>query len=379
RSSEDDPLPVSKEFILAGRAIARCVDLWCDIEKVISVAQLIAQDEASKAGELEEDKTIKQYYHITYRKILQVTPGLAPLITDHSRSAKLANITRKMVDIINNTRSIDTTKLKSYIAQYVAPEPHRAALDPPIVNINGRDQMGLKHPVLTRFICPMDVLADFDENPEEIRKLLECGKIPMKAENFPAVFWSGDKYPGDTYNPEDMCNGLFQGYVLVQVRFCFHRPTSTLNMALKKGTKSCNVFLDDMTTVEPEHIAYVCVQSEKDGEFSYCELYRLVVSFIRNVVNIDWRDDLLKWWNLYLFGNEMGCGFKGDVKNNSTSTSSSEPAEMSMIERMQAQMQAHVAAKATATATGSSTRLELPGAPVGSSGDRQLPSPPISS
>ena len=38
--------------------------------------------------------------------------------------------------------------------------------------------------------------------------------------------------------------------------------------------------------------------SEKDGEFSYRELYRLVVSFIRNAVDIDWRDDLLKWWNL---------------------------------------------------------------------------------
>lgn len=40
----------------------------------------------------------------------------------------------------------------------------------------------------------------------------------------------------------------------------FLGPTSTLNMALKKGTKSFNVFLHDMTTVEPEHIAYVCVQ-----------------------------------------------------------------------------------------------------------------------
>ena len=109
-------------------------------------------------------------------------------------------------------------------------------------------------------------------------------------------------------------------------RHIFLGPMSALNMALKKGTKSCNAFLHDMTTVEPEHIAYICVQvsspmsllpnlywlcfqtcfaissmscwSEKDGEFSYRELYRLVVSFIRNAVNVDWRDDLLKWWNL---------------------------------------------------------------------------------
>lgn len=72
-----------------------------------------------------------------------------------------------MIDIINNTILIDATKLKSYIAQYAAPEPHKAALDSPIVNINGQDRMGLKHPVLTCFICPMEVLAVFDEDSVE--------------------------------------------------------------------------------------------------------------------------------------------------------------------------------------------------------------------
>lgn len=60
RSSEDDPPSVDKEFISAAHAIACCVDLWCDVEKVISIAKLLAQDEASKAGEVEEDKTVKQ-------------------------------------------------------------------------------------------------------------------------------------------------------------------------------------------------------------------------------------------------------------------------------------------------------------------------------
>ena len=60
RSSKDDPPAVDKEFIKAARGIARCVDLWCDVEKVINIAKLIAQDEASKAGELEEAKTLKE-------------------------------------------------------------------------------------------------------------------------------------------------------------------------------------------------------------------------------------------------------------------------------------------------------------------------------
>ncbi|KAG6374560.1 hypothetical protein JVT61DRAFT_3909 [Boletus reticuloceps] len=423
RSSKgvDDPPPVNREFLSAARAITRCVDLWCDIEKVINVATLMEQDEASKAGELQEHKTMRQihddrlkalyvllclvsrrlnvndsgdearqYYLTTYRKILQLTPGLIPLITNHNHSTELAQITQKasffkMVDIINNTRSIDATKLKSYIAQYVAPEPQKAALNPPIVNINGQDRMGLKHPVLARFICPMEALAGFDADPiesvthlsysEDLRtrsralKLLECGKIPMRADNFPAVFGAVTSIPETPMIPRTRV-----------ARHIFLGPTSALDMTLKRDTKSCNAFLHDMTIVEPEHIAYVCVQvsdpvshlaskcllvvfqtrfgissmscwSEKDGEFSYHELYRLVVSFICNAVDIDWRGDLLKWWNLQLFGNEKGRGFKGDTKSNNTSESSSEPADTGMVDRMKAQMQARVAARAAAAST----------------------------
>ena len=71
-----------------------------------------------------------------------------------------------MVNTINNVRSVDTTTLKSHIADYVAVDPHKKALDPPIVNTN-RDQMGLKHPILARLICPVEVLAELVKNPVE--------------------------------------------------------------------------------------------------------------------------------------------------------------------------------------------------------------------
>lgn len=180
-----------------------------------------------------------------------------------------------------------------------------------------------------------------------IHKLLKCSKIPMKAENFPAIFWSGDKYSGDTYDPEDMCNGLFQGYVLVWVHFCFHSShdsewlwlgsdhttylsrtdfhseygfeegykviqrvpawhdncrTWTHCLCLCPGKLACVTAGKSLLVVFQTHfgISSMSSWSEKDGEFSYCELYCLVVSFICNAVDIDWRDDLLKWWNLYI-------------------------------------------------------------------------------
>jgi len=72
-----------------------------------------------------------------------------------------------MNETIHGTRSIDATKLRTYIGQYAAPDPHKAGLDPPIINVTGREEMGLKHPVLARFICPADKLKQFMENPEE--------------------------------------------------------------------------------------------------------------------------------------------------------------------------------------------------------------------
>ena len=58
--SARDSIPVNSEFISAARTIARCVDLWCEVDKVIKVAQMLEQDEASKAGELVEDEGIKK-------------------------------------------------------------------------------------------------------------------------------------------------------------------------------------------------------------------------------------------------------------------------------------------------------------------------------
>lgn len=42
-----------------------------------------------------------------------------------------------------------------------------------------------------------------------VRKLLECGKISMKAANLPSVFWSGNPYPGNDWTEDDMIETAF--------------------------------------------------------------------------------------------------------------------------------------------------------------------------
>ena len=50
KTSED----LDEECLAAARTMARCVDLFCKIEKVIRVGLLLEQDEAAERGELEE-------------------------------------------------------------------------------------------------------------------------------------------------------------------------------------------------------------------------------------------------------------------------------------------------------------------------------------
>ncbi|KAG9308734.1 hypothetical protein JVU11DRAFT_11522 [Chiua virens] len=293
----------------------------------------------------------------TYRKILQVTPGLKEIINNPKRADELTDITQKMNKTIHSTRSIDATSLKKQIVQYLLPDPHKEGLKPSIVNGCGQAEMGLKHPVLAHFLCPVDQLEAYDKDPARTHKLLECGNISMNAGNFPAILWSGNVLPGDDWNAENMNDSLFQSYVLTQVaHHIFKGPTCTLNDEGKEGLKQSNAELHDMMTMEPKHIAYVCMQTcfrissmltwnEKDREFSYWEFYNNIISYICNAVDKEWRDDLLRWWNvqviLQLFGNEKGRVFNADIKKD-TSASSSGSGPQTVMEKMQAQIKAQM-------------------------------------
>jgi hypothetical protein len=70
-----------------------------------------------------------------------------------------------MESAISGTRSDDSTRLKTHIGHYVAPNPAEAAVSPPIHDGSGRrTHMGINHPVLARFLCPIGEIARFDED-----------------------------------------------------------------------------------------------------------------------------------------------------------------------------------------------------------------------
>ncbi|KAG2136991.1 hypothetical protein DEU56DRAFT_736909 [Suillus clintonianus] len=124
-----------------------------------------------------------------------------------------------MNSVISATRSDDAARLKSQIGHYAAPIPSDGGLKPAIYNGNpSRSHLGVNHPVLASFLCPVSQLTEFTRDPAEGQKKLASGGILMTANDFPAFLWSGNP-PGCDYDDEAMTEGLFQGYLIEHVSF----------------------------------------------------------------------------------------------------------------------------------------------------------------
>ncbi|KAG1724019.1 hypothetical protein EDB19DRAFT_2028955 [Suillus lakei] len=330
---ESDLDQVPEEFLAAARAMARCVDLFCNVEKLLRVGLLLQQEQAAENGELEESEAERESrkkrlaslstntldrYKRNYQQLLQLAPGLQSLITsnDRAKSKELTQATQKMTAVISGTRSDDATRLKVQIGHYAAPEPLKEGLKPTIYNSGSlsRAHMGINHPVLASFLCPISALADFNRDPASARKWMETGRIRMTSIDFPVFLWA-------------WISTWQQGYFLERImRHIFTGPSTALGDD-SRATRSCNASLHDMTTVEAEHIAYACVQAsfisidilnahfaisnknkwaKADGEFNNRAFYYNIIDFIRECKDRDWAEGLLKWWNKTLFKNENG-------------------------------------------------------------------------
>ncbi|KAJ8588357.1 hypothetical protein M405DRAFT_934148 [Rhizopogon salebrosus TDB-379] len=255
-----------KEYLAAARCIARCVDMFCNIDKTIDIGMLLKQHKLADASE-DKDNVIRSCqsctsqkardrYQQNFKRLFELAPGLKHLIgsSDCKKTAELDKIIGKMESAISRTRSDDSTHLKTHIGHYVAPNPAEAAVSPPIHDGSGRrTHMGINHPVLPRFLCPIGEIARFDEDSKT-----QEGKIRMTADACPAFLWKGDP-PGANYDPDDMMFGFLEGYTLERVGIVitplfmlltvfsgnaahFHRPANRLWWAIAwNPTLQCRV------------------------------------------------------------------------------------------------------------------------------------------
>ncbi|KAH0826082.1 hypothetical protein J3R83DRAFT_5824 [Lanmaoa asiatica] len=227
-----DTLKVDEDYKAAARAVTRCVDMFCKPGKVIEMMLHVADQEAAEKGELEEEEAVREAREKflnelspetlnrrkrAYQMLIQLAPRLKGLINDPAKHGELRRVVSIMNKTISMTRSDDTARLKDKIGHYAAPNPAMASLTPPVYTGSGsRSNLGVNHPVLARFLCPITLLATFDEDPVAGRQKLMNGKIKMSTKIYPTFFWDGDP-PGKDYDATNMHKGLFRGYLLERV------------------------------------------------------------------------------------------------------------------------------------------------------------------
>lgn len=131
----------------------------------------------------------------------------------------------------STARSSDCGSLKESGLTYVALDLANKQLTPAIPARSLKSlYRGFNHLALARLLCPVTALDQFDKDPtayvnplgfflslthayRTIEKLLN-GRISVTAHDFPAFL-----YPEGKFNPENMDAGLFQGPLLIRVRF----------------------------------------------------------------------------------------------------------------------------------------------------------------
>jgi len=162
-------------------------DVFCKIDKTIDIGMLLEQQELADASKDMDDVTCREKrtqkardrYQQNFKHLLELAPGLKHLIgsSDSKKTAELKKIIGKMESAISGTRSDDSTRLKIHIGHYVAPNPAEAAVSPPIHNGSGRrTHMGINHPILAHFLCPIGEIARFNEDSKTQERSSGCKK-----------------------------------------------------------------------------------------------------------------------------------------------------------------------------------------------------------
>ncbi|KAG1776115.1 hypothetical protein EV702DRAFT_1231094, partial [Suillus placidus] len=217
--------------------------------------------------------------------------------------------------------------------------------------------MGFNHAQLGKMLCPAKYLDDYSKDPIGMKNKFDSASLKVTSALWPAYLYPGD-IPGNDFDPEDIIEGLFRGYLLERVtKHIFTSPSSALKVGVSSGTRACNAKLHGMTRVEAEHIAYAAVQAcfaissldkwkDKDALFHYPDYYTRIINLIRGRKDAAWVDSLLAYYNEQLFGNENGA-----KPTDSTNTECSEDDDMIMMERQLAARAARASGTSNATST----------------------------
>ncbi|KAG2055700.1 hypothetical protein BDR06DRAFT_881444 [Suillus hirtellus] len=122
--------------------------------------------------------------------------------------------------VIGQVQSEDATHLKKSILCYASYDSN--GLESAIFSDSKESyaKMGLNHPQLARMLCPVKHLVEYQKSPLQTKSKIESGKIKMDAHAWPALLYNG-KVAGESFNQQNIQDGLFEGYIVKHVMFSF--------------------------------------------------------------------------------------------------------------------------------------------------------------
>ncbi|KAN0128660.1 hypothetical protein V8E53_013479 [Lactarius tabidus] len=248
-----------------------------------------------------------------FTNILDLIPGVRNVLP--AAQGHEVGIFRKVVDSIqsrcHSSRAETTRRINSNLIHYLTAGPvpiQCSRLD--------KHASPLNHPELGRLIIPARYLRDWDWDPNTVKNDLLTGKLKITAAKMPVILY--EEYQ---YDPADPEKGLFRSSFLICVFVDIAFGPQAVDIAsasrnVHRPRYRCLATMYNFFSVKPAMIAYAAVVARfvismkqtwtmKDDSFDYHEFY---IEVIERLIDADdpWVQDLFAWWNVKIFGNELG-------------------------------------------------------------------------
>ncbi|PSR71615.1 hypothetical protein PHLCEN_2v12468 [Hermanssonia centrifuga] len=298
-----------KQLTHEARWVPLSISPFLDTEFTIRNGAPLPEDPSMPVEDLEEisemsPKEIKElrYCYNALKKTITTIRENEGLWEGNSLAALIGTID----SYIGRARSDDLGQLKREVLGLI---PKREGVEPLAFNNPNKSARGWAHVSTGRLLCPCNRLEEFDANPKRFCRDVENGVIQINAEDFPCFL-----YPEDSYNPDNVEEGLLRGEFLRSVfRSIYTGPrTATKEAPGPSAGRPSKAKQHNMTKVTPRSIAYaaivgrfsICGQDGwalEDGRYKLEDLFNNIVELFDDPSD-SWCIDTLEWWNKWVFG-----------------------------------------------------------------------------
>ncbi|EIW80604.1 hypothetical protein CONPUDRAFT_166086 [Coniophora puteana RWD-64-598 SS2] len=260
-----------------------------------------------------------QWHQTLFDYMRSNAPAVLDLVQTPDAQDELDACIDKIRNRINTTRSNDFNPVRARISFYASPNMNEP-LKPYLTNHSGRDEYGFNHRQLGRLLCPIPYIQDWRENRKRTQAKLLAGSIPGISTLLPAFTYKGDAVAGSEYDPENIAEGMWEGYMMERIaKHIFVAPKAGLNNDVTPVSTRSNAVIMDTTEIIPEHLPYITIVGRwgicagkqwgetADGAYQWKKAHRHLLEIVWDPVYEDVVNKAVRYLNLQVFGHEDGA------------------------------------------------------------------------